>query len=54
MTRDDDVGSSEDPLAPPLEGGLIRCIRVDLGRPVGAHPEVRHGVDGVVGFDERA
>jgi hypothetical protein len=52
MARDDDVGSSEDPLAPPLEGGLIRGIRVDLGQSVGAPPQVRHGVDGVVSLDE--
>ncbi len=52
MTRDDDVGSRKNPLASALERRLIGGEWVDLGRPVGAPPQVRHRVDGVIGLDE--
>ena len=52
VARDDDVGRREDPLPASLEGGLVGGVRVDLGRPVGAPPQVRHRVDAVVGLDD--
>ena len=51
---DDDVGGRQDARAAPLEVGLVRRERVDLGRSIRMPPQVGHRVDRIVRLhDER-